>query len=234
MRQLILGLLLNGLLAVSVVVSRAGTGLAALTGMLLGLCVFYGFGIGGMILLAAFVGPATTATWLRHRIRPLSASGGDSPCRTAWQVLANLGVAALCAIAALTWGHLACTLAFISAVGTALADTLSSELGQVFGRAPRMVTTFRPVAPGTDGAVTLAGLIDGTAGAAALALAAVPAMNLPFAYVWVIVLASTLGNLADSVIGALLPGRRAIENEITNFCATAVGALAGGVIALWL
>jgi len=43
-----------------------------------------------------------------------------------------------------------------------------------------------------------------------------------------------IGDLADSVIGALMPGRAAIENELTNFAATTVGAAVGGGIAIFL
>src|SRR6202000_2585434 len=80
--------------------------------------------------------------------------------RAASQVAANLGTAAWMGI--LVWGtHLfittsdlfsgrAALAALIAAAAEATADTMSSELGQVLGGEPFLVTTFRRVSPGTD------------------------------------------------------------------------------------
>ena len=243
MGRLYLGLFVNVLLAVAVVRVGAGTLTAGFWGVLAGLSIFFGFdGMDGMIVLMAYVGIAFVATRFRRDEKWLIAGGfesgewaiADGSRRTGRQVFANLAVAAVCALCAWRFRYLPFTIGFLCALGTSLADTLSSELGQIYGLRPRMITTFRVVERGRDGAVSLQGLVDGAAGAAILAVLAVPVMNLPFKCVWVVILASVIGDLADSVIGALMPGRAAIENELTNFAATTVGAAVGGGIAIFL
>ena len=59
--------------------------------------------------------------------------------------------------------------ACLAAMAEAAADTVSSEIGQVFGGRPRMITTLKPVDPGIDGGITLAGSSTGIAAAAIVA-----------------------------------------------------------------
>jgi uncharacterized membrane protein len=84
--------------------------------------------------------------------------------RTSAQVAANLGVAALLFdglaqswLAGNRWlSHVPPALLFaagLAALAEAAADTVSSEIGQVIGGQPRMITTMRQDEPGTDGAI---------------------------------------------------------------------------------
>ena len=52
-------------------------------------------------------------------------------------------------------------LAFAGAFATAAADTASCEIGQLLGRRTFLITTFRPVPRGTEGAVSLEGTLAG-------------------------------------------------------------------------
>ena len=82
----------------------------------------------------------------------------DKRGRNAAQVAANLGVAGLAAAAALShpfarpWPGTGFAVVVIAALAEATADTLASELGEVLGGQPLLVTTLRRVEPGTDGA----------------------------------------------------------------------------------
>src|SRR5205814_10057714 len=98
-------------------------------------------------------------------------SGGG---RDALQGLANLGAAAGCALAfAWVWPDRRLWIAMAAALAEAAADTMSSEIGQAFGGTPRLVTNWRKVATGTDGAITLAGTLAGDAGAVIVGLVGV-------------------------------------------------------------
>ena len=87
--------------------------------------------------------------------------------RTASQVLANLGTAAICAVLfALSAKKFSYLLAACAALAEAAADTVSSEFGQAFHQQARLITTGELVPAGTDGGITLAGTLAGTLAAA--------------------------------------------------------------------
>ncbi|MFB6113213.1 MAG: TIGR00297 family protein [Halodesulfurarchaeum sp.] len=120
-------------------------------------------------------------------------------------------------------------LAYAGSVATALADTLSSEIGGLFDR-PRLITSLEPVEPGTDGAVTWQGEIAGLVGAsiiAFLSLLLLPAGTIGFV---IIVVSGMVGLTADSLAGATLEGDR-LGNQGVNLIATAVGGLSGAILA---
>jgi uncharacterized protein (TIGR00297 family) len=73
--------------------------------------------------------------------------------RNALQVLANLGVAAFCALLyATAWRNPQLLIALGAALAEAAADTVSSEIGQAVGGTPRLITNWKPLPAGTDGA----------------------------------------------------------------------------------
>ena len=168
--------------------SPAGAAAAALVGA----AVFAGAGWRGFVLLVVFFVSASALT-----------RGGGR--RTPVQVFANGGVAALAALLVLhdsLW-----LLAFGGALAAAAADTWSTEIGSRASATPRLITTGRPVPPGTSGGVTWRGSLGGVAGAAALAAAAVlVGLLTPLAGAWTAA-AGVGGGLADSLLGAALQAR---------------------------
>src|SRR5918999_2483325 len=81
--------------------------------------------------------------------------------RSARNALANCAVATFCAILAATTRSEPFAAAFVASLGAAFADTAESEIGQLFSRTPRLISTFRKVPPGTDGAISLPGTLAG-------------------------------------------------------------------------
>jgi len=123
---------------------------------------------------------------------------------------------------------------FIGAFATALSDTSSSEIGQAYGKTTILLTSFRRVPPGTEGAVSLEGTIAGIIGSLVLALIAM-ATGISGGWVGVlaIVLAAFIGNTLESIIGSTIERLPFITNEVTNFINTVIGALAAmGIYAL--
>jgi uncharacterized protein (TIGR00297 family) len=151
--------------------------------------------------------------------------------RKASQVLANLGVATICGALSVLDHHRALfLLAMAAALSEAAADTVSSELGQAFGEKARLITTWRPVPPGTDGAVSPIGSVAGVAAAGIVSGVCVLGGLLPRPWLAISAGAGVLGMVADSFLGAWLERRRLVNNDLVNFLGTLVAALA----ALWL
>jgi uncharacterized protein (TIGR00297 family) len=156
----------------------------------------------------------------------------DKRGRTAAQVMANLGVAALCGVPfamALVYQHLPVPhfwlVAMTAAMAEATADTLSSEVGQVIGGEPRLLTTLRRVPPGTDGAITLAGTLSGCAGAAIVAAVASLALPLTWRQGGIAFGAAILGLFLDSLLGEWVERRGWLNNDAVNTLSTLSAAL---------
>ena len=95
-----------------------------------------------------------------------------------------------------------------------------------------MITTLRRVAPGSDGAVSLAGTVAGTSGALLVALAAMPALGLSIRSALGAVLGAIGGLFFDSLLGATAERRGWLNNDAVNFLSTIAAAVIATAILL--
>ncbi len=182
-------------------------------------------GWGGFAALGAVFLLTWAATRLGYRSKQRLGVAEGRSGRSAGQVLANLGVACAAALAYLVLRDARLLAAVAAALAEVAADTLASEVGQVLGGAPRLVTNWKPVPPGTNGAVTLGGTVAGVGGAAVVVLVCVLTGVVPRRAFWVCAGAGLIGMLADSLLGATIERRGYLGNNGVNFVSTVIAAM---------
>ena len=192
--------------------------------------LFVGTGPSAFAVLAALFLMTWIATRFGYRRKQDLGVAERGDGRNAWQVLANLAVAALGSVAFGMTGNRAWLFASAAALAEAATDTVASEIGQTRGQTAVLITTWKPVAAGTDGGITIAGTIAGIAAGVVIATVAAGSEMIPRAQFWIPAATGLVGMLVDSVLGATLQRRRWINNEAVNFFGTlAAAALAYGI-----
>jgi uncharacterized protein (TIGR00297 family) len=195
--------------------------------------LFAGAGPSAFAVLAALFLLTWIATRFGYRRKQALGVAERGDGRDAWQVLANLAVAALGSVAFGVTGNRAWLFASAAALAEAATDTVASEIGQTRGQTAVLITTWKPVAAGTDGGITIAGTIAGIVGGVAVALVAAGGGMIPHAQFWIPAAAGVIGMLVDSVLGATLQRQGQLNNEAVNFFGTlAAAALAYSLVLL--
>ena len=231
-----IGAAINAGLAIAAYLARGVDRSGALCGWCLGVALYTFAGWRGFTLLFLFFVLGTACTKIGYAKKSILGIAQEKGGRRgAGNAIANTGAGVLFAfLAVATPHHTLFALALTAAFATAAADTVSSEIGQAFGRTTYLVTTFKRVPAGTDGAVSLEGTLAGfvastvpAAFAAATALISWPAAA-------VVVAAAFVGTTLESYLGATLERTNTIDNEVVNFANTLAGGLAAMGLSLLL
>lgn len=189
---------------------------------------------GFAVLLFVFVltWAATRAGNGRKAARGIAEPGHG---RDAPQVVANVGLAAYALLLPLPPLALCCAIAVLA---EAAADTCSSELGKAFGGKTVLITNGRRVAPGTDGGISLLGVVSAIVSAAAVCSLAAVIGALPRGATTRVTIAAVLATFLDSLLGATLEGkvwmnRVWLNNDAVNLLSTAAAAFFALVLCLY-
>ncbi len=212
---------------------KAATPAASMTGFLLTACMYLitatqpeGSWTHTALLpgLTLFV-CAFLATRFRRAAKERLGTAEPRSGRQTSQIVANLGVAAVIGILLLSH-PLQGVVGMVAALAEATADTISSELGQVLGGTPRMITNWRPVPAGTDGGVSAAGTAVGIFSALLVVLVAMPTLRLDMHSALIAWSGGIFGLFVDSLLGATLERKGWLNNDAVNFLSTLAAALA--------
>ncbi|HEY2737497.1 MAG TPA: TIGR00297 family protein [Thermoanaerobaculia bacterium] len=234
--RLLLAAVINGALAGLAYAARTVNLSGVIGGFLVGFTIYAFLDWRGFLLLLAFfvIGSACTKLGYKRKAAAKLAQeeGGRRGARHAF---ANAGVSTACAVfAALTDHPVLFGLAFAAAFATAAADTASSEIGQLLGRRTFLITTFRPVPRGTEGAVSVEGTLAGIFASLLLGVLGAAVGLYGWTGVVIVVVAAFLGTTFESIVGAALEKRQLLDNEALNFLNTLVGALVAAAFSLFL
>jgi uncharacterized protein (TIGR00297 family) len=224
--RLVPALLLNGVVAAAGYAARTVSVSGVIAGGAIGTLVYFGAGPAAWsLLLLAFAAASVTSRVGYRRKLHLGIAEERSGRRGAGNAIANTGLAAVAAIVGVTTEYRAeALLALTAALIAGSSDTVASEIGKAFGRRTFLVIGFKPVPPGTSGALSLEGTAAGIAAAGALALFAVNVGLAAHDRLYVLIVAATVASLVESALGATLEAPRVLNNDLLNFINTAVGA----------
>jgi uncharacterized protein (TIGR00297 family) len=126
-------------------------------------------------------------------------------------------------------------LGYVASFATKLSDTTASEVGKAYGKSTFLITTFKPVPRGTEGAISLEGTLAGIVGGILISLVAYSLGMITFTGVIICTIAAFVATNLESVIGATLQSDLDwLSNELVNVINTIIGAVVAISIAiLW-
>ncbi|XP_039059297.1 protein VTE6, chloroplastic-like [Hibiscus syriacus] len=119
-------------------------------------------------------------------------------------------------------------LGFVASFCTKLSDTVSSEIGKAYGKTTYLVTDFRIVLRGTEGAVSLEGTVAGFLASVLLACIGCLLGEISVPEVLICVIASQIANLGESIIGSSFQGKegfRWLNNDAVNVINISIGCI---------
>ena len=200
---------------------------AAITGAVIAGCIFIGAGFTGVAILGCFFLSGTLATTFKSNLKEtLGIAEADKGKRRPGQVIANGGLAAIAGLLAVIFVQhkILLQVMMAAAMASATADTLSSEFGMVYGKRFYNIINFKPGRRGDNGVVSLEGTLAGCSGSLMIAVVYAIGFGLNKSFAW-IVIAGTVGNIADSILGATLEKEHYLNNDAVNFINTLIAAL---------
>ncbi|KAL1563786.1 Protein vte6, chloroplastic [Salvia divinorum] len=207
------------------------SGIAA--AFLLGTLTWRAFGSSGFLLVATYYVVGTAATKLklaqkeahgvaekrRGRRGPSSVIGSSAAgCVCALLSIYGFGGGAFARL----W-----ELGFVASFCTKLNDTVSSEIGKAYGKRTYLVTTFRTVPRGTEGAISIEGTVAGLCASIFLASVGFLMAEINVTECIICVIASQIANVGESVIGASLQekeGFKWLNNDVANIINISLGS----------
>ncbi|WP_399251695.1 DUF92 domain-containing protein [Synechococcus sp. CS-205] len=206
--------------------TKAGWVHAGILGTLLWGCLGWRGWLAVVLYLA--LGSAVTRLGIRRKQEQglAEARGGRRGPENVWGSAATGAVLAVLTTlpgAPIPW----LLIGFAASFAAKLADTCGSEIGKRWGRTTVLITTLRPVPPGSEGAISLEGSLASLGGSALMALVLLSLGLLPGSAAALLVTAVGLvATLIESLIGATLQGRLAwLSNELVNGLQTLIAAL---------
>ncbi|RYG05444.1 MAG: DUF92 domain-containing protein [Chitinophagaceae bacterium] len=233
MPQILFYFIVLTLLVLVAVKSRKLTLAGGVAGGIFAALIFYGVGMAGIALLAIFfiLGTMVTSAGKKQK-SSIGVTDNPSGTRNVYQVGANGGMAAILGMTAILFPAFSPQiLLFIScAFSSATADTVSSELGVLYGKNFRNILNLKPDQRGENGVISVEGFLFGIAGSICIAVVYALFAGFHKTDLIIIIIAGTIGNITDSILGATFERRGLIGNNAVNFLNTLAAVTAGVVM----
>ncbi|NCJ06916.1 TIGR00297 family protein [Synechococcales cyanobacterium C] len=221
------GLIVAAWLGLKKLLTPAGWLHAWVLGVLIwGLLGWQGYGV---VVFYFLVGSGVTRVGLAEK-EAVGIAEKRSGARGPENVWGSAATATLCALGTLILPstlHPLLVLGYVASFSTKLSDTTASEIGKAYGRRTYLVTTFKLVPPGTEGAISLEGTLAGVVASLAIAVLAWGMDLISLLGIALCVGAALIATHLESIIGATLQPRWSwLTNEWVNVINTLIGAIA--------
>ncbi|XP_071907320.1 protein VTE6, chloroplastic-like [Coffea arabica] len=208
------------------------SGIAA--AFLLGTLTWRAFGPSGFFLVASYFVIGTAATKVKMAQKEAQGVAEKRKGRRGpGSVIGSSAAGCVCAVLSIyRIGGKAFSplwlLGFVASFCTKLSDTVSSEIGKAYGRTTYLVTTFKVVPRGTEGAVSVEGTLAGLLASILLASVGCLMGNIKPSEAIICVVASQIANLGESFIGAEFQGKEGfkwLNNDAVNIINISLGSI---------
>lgn len=180
------------------------------------------------VVLYLVLGSAVTKLGFRDKQRRglAEARGGSHGPENVWGSAAT-GAALALLIGAGLEPRSVLLVGFAASFAAKLADTFGSEIGKRWGRTTVLITSFRRVPPGTEGAISLEGTLASALGSLLMSGLMLALQLLPsWPVTGLVMLIGLVATLAESWFGALVQDRFDwMSNELVNALQTSLAAV---------
>lgn len=185
------------------------------TAFLISIFIIYSGGTYWLLILISFLLFGYLSTlWKFEYKRERGLSESETGKRNVSNVLGN-------GLSPLIFSILGMPVAFCSSISTVMADTLASEVGVTSDKA-WMITSLEKVEAGTNGAISVLGLVASLFGSVLISIVSYFLLNVnPL----IVILGGFMGCQVDSLLGATLERRGYLNKSLVNLIASFSGGL---------
>lgn len=180
------------------------------------------------VVLYLVLGSAVTKLDFRDKQRRglAEARGGSRGPENVWGSAAT-GAALALLIGAGVEPRSVLLVGFAASFAAKLADTFGSEIGKRWGRTTVLISSFRRVPPGTEGAISLEGTLASAFGSLLMSVLMLALQLIPsWPLTGLVMLIGLVATLAESLFGALVQDRYDwMSNELVNALQTSLAAV---------
>jgi uncharacterized protein (TIGR00297 family) len=223
-------LIIVTILAITSVYLKKVTISGGIAGAVVTFLILYNSWVNFLLFGLFFVLGSVATKWKFEQKKDLGLSQENEGLRSWIHALANGGIPAIFSLLAIYFSdNQYFTFAVTAAIASALSDTLSSELGNIYGRNYVDILSFKKGRRGDDGVISLEGTLFGLFGSFLIAMLFAIFTN-NYSIIVLITIAGFLGNISDSYFGATVQRKGHVDNHLVNFMNTFIAAI---LVILW-
>ncbi len=124
-------------------------------------------------------------------------------------------------------------IAFVASYAESMFDTISTKMGKLIKYKTLLITTLKPVNPGTRGGVSLPGILFGLVGAIVIGAAGTLVRLIEPAALSIVIIGTSTGVFTDSFLNAVGYQKKRLPKEVINFFSSIIAGIIC-ILIFWL